>query len=333
MIRIPFSEMKEQLVKVLLNMGFIEERAQLCAKLFAEASLDGVYSHGLNRFPSFVDCIKKGDINIHAVPEIVQSYGVIERWDGKLGPGNINAHFCMERAVTLAKNQGMGCVALKNTSHWMRGGSYGWQAVEKGCIGICWTNTEPNLPPWGSAEKKLGNNPIVFAVPREEGHIVLDMAISQYSYGQLNEAKLLGSMLHVEGGYHLGGELTRDPSTILESGRLLPIGYWKGSGFALLLDLIAMVLSGGNSTYEIGKLTTEPSISQVFIAFDVSLFEHSAFVNQRIHEVIRDLQGSIPVEEHASVRYPGEDTMVRRHENLARGIPVEPAIWQQVLKI
>lgn len=153
MIRIPFSEMKEQLVKVLLNMGFIEERAQLCAKLFAEASLDGVYSHGLNRFPSFVDCIKKGDINIHAVPEIVQSYGVIERWDGKLGPGNINAHFCMERAVTLAKNQGMGCVALKNTSHWMRGGSYGWQAVEKGCIGICWTNTEPNLPPWGSAEK------------------------------------------------------------------------------------------------------------------------------------------------------------------------------------
>jgi len=90
---------------------------------------------------------------------------------------------------------------------------------------------------------KLGNNPIVFAVPCDEGHIVLDMAISQYSYGQLNTYKLLESLLPFEGGYDADGNLTTNPSAIMQSGRPLAIGYWKGSGLSLLLDLIEKLAS------------------------------------------------------------------------------------------
>ena len=113
------------------------------------------------------------------------AFGALEQWDGHLGPGPVNATLCMDRAIALSRQNGIGCVALKNTNHWMRAGTYGLQAADTGCIGICWTNTMPLMPPWGSAERKIGNNPLVLAVPRPEGHILLDMAMSQFSGGKL----------------------------------------------------------------------------------------------------------------------------------------------------
>ena len=59
----------------------------------------------------------------------------------------------------------MGAIALANTNHWMRGGTYGWQAAEAGLFGICWTNTLANLPAWGTASPVLGNNPLVIGIP------------------------------------------------------------------------------------------------------------------------------------------------------------------------
>ena len=183
MLRVSYQELFDALLRVLLKLGFEPERARLCAQLFADTTRDGVYSHGLNRFPRFVAMIRNGSIDIHAQPELVMGSGPLERWDGKIGPGNLNAHHCMDRTIALAREQGMGCVALANTNHWMRGGSYGWQAADAGMIGMCWTNTLPNLPPWGAADPRVGNNPLVIAVPRADGHVVLDMAMSQFSYG------------------------------------------------------------------------------------------------------------------------------------------------------
>jgi 3-dehydro-L-gulonate 2-dehydrogenase len=159
MQRLSYQEVYETLARVLLKLGFESARAELCARLFAETSRDGVYSHGVNRFPRFVRMVRDGVIDIHALPEAVAANGVLERWDGKRGVGNLNARECMDRAMAIARAHGMGCVALANTNHWMRGGSYGWQAAEAGLIGICWTNTMPNLPPWGASDPRVGNNP------------------------------------------------------------------------------------------------------------------------------------------------------------------------------
>ena len=103
--------------------------------------------------------IESGVVDIHGRPELIASFGAIERWDGKRGPGNLNAHAAMDRAISLSRQYGMGAVTLANTNHWMRGGSYGWQAADAGVIGICWTNTIPLMPPWGSAEVKIATWP------------------------------------------------------------------------------------------------------------------------------------------------------------------------------
>ncbi|MEL6944718.1 MAG: 3-dehydro-L-gulonate 2-dehydrogenase, partial [Bacteroidota bacterium] len=227
MLRIPFNEIHTELVRILLRYKFTEERADLCARLFAETTLDGVYSHGLNRFPRFIDYIQKAYVDVHALPQKVEGgFGAIEKWDGHLGVGNLNAWQSMNRAMQIADKSGIGVVALKNTNHWMRGGTYGWQAAQNGYIGICFTNTIPNMPAWGVKEAVLGNNPLVIAFPRAEGHIVLDTAMSQFSYGKLEITRLKGELLSVPGGFDELGQLTHDPAAIEKTGNVLPMGYW-----------------------------------------------------------------------------------------------------------
>lgn len=329
-MRVTYTELYDVLLRVLLKKAHINpQRARLCAQLFTDTSRDGVYSHGLNRFPRFIEMIHTGVIDVQALPVCIAAHGAIERWDGRRGIGNTNAHDCMARAIELSREHGIGCVALANTNHWMRGGSYGWQAAEAGVIGICWTNTMPNLPPWGTSVARLGNNPLVIAAPRPKGHVVLDMAMSQFSYGALESYRMRGELLPVMGGFDLEGQLTQAPAAIEESGRPLPIGFWKGSGLALMLDMLAALLSGGQATHQIAPHPDqETGLSQVFIAFNPASFDGVETTARVAEQIIEHLQSPSPNGE--APRYPGERTLGIRQRNMREGIPVEPAIWRHV---
>ena len=182
MLTITAKEMKKVLFTLFKKYQFSDNKATLLAEVHTENTLYGINSHGINRVPRFIDHVAKGIIDIKAEAEKAETFGSIERWNGNLGAGVINAVKCTNRAVTLAKENGMGLVALRNTNHWMRGGYYGWQAAKEGCISILFTNTQPNMPAWGGQEARIGNNPFVVSIPRKEGHIVLDMALSQFSF-------------------------------------------------------------------------------------------------------------------------------------------------------
>jgi 3-dehydro-L-gulonate 2-dehydrogenase len=278
--------------------------------------------------------VRNGSIDVEAEPQLLAGFGALERWDGRKGPGNLNAHASMERAIALSRAHGVGCVSLGNTNHWMRGGTYGWQAAEAGVIGICWTNTMPNLPPWGGGEPCLGNNPLVIAVPRKGGHVVLDMAMSQFSYGALESYRSRGEMLPVDGGFDVAGNLTRDPAAIEQSQRPLPIGYWKGSGLSLVLDMIAAMTSLGKATHQ---LSTDPlleaGISQVFLAINSAALGDEQRVSQIAGDIIGSLHHCRPTEKGIKIRYPGEQTLRIHAENRKLGLPVEPAVWEQILKM
>jgi len=227
----------------------------------------------------------------------------------------------------------MGCVGLRNTNHWMRAGAYGLQAADAGCIGICWTNTTVLMPPWGSATKKIGNNPLTLCVPHQGNHVLLDMAMSQYSNGKLEVLQRRGESLPLAGGYDNNGEITTDPGAILDSKRALPIGYWKGSGLALILDLVATLISGGDSTSVIGSRSNETNVSQVFIAIDAASLSGSQIVEETVDRIVRDFQDVPPLDGVSEIRYPGQGMLATREDNLANGIPVDPDLWAEVLAL
>lgn len=328
MIRIGYDELCGELVRVLRSVGYDDDRARRGARIFADASRDGVHSHGLNRFALFVSTIEDGFVRVDGEPELMAAFGALERWNGHLGAGNLNAEFAMERAVALAREHGIGGVALQNTNHWMRGGTYGWQAADAGMIGLCWSNTKPNLPPWGARDPRLGNNPLVIAVPRASGHVVLDMAMSQFSYGQLQTHQRAGIPLPVDGGYDRHGALTRDPHEIEATERPLPIGYWKGSGLSLVLDLMGAILTGGKATHQITP--EESALSQVFLAIDPAPLRTDGAEAAIGDEILAYVHGATPIDGDAHVYYPGERSLLTRRESMANGVAVDPGMWERV---
>lgn len=331
-MRVPYETMKNEFQRVLAKYGIAGERGALCARLFADASRDGVYTHGLNRFPRFLRSIEKGAVDVSAKATFAEYLGAAERWDGHRGPGNLNAYDCMSRAIALAHERTIGLVALRNTNHWMRPGNYGLMAAEAGCIGILWTNTAPNMPPWGGRDARLGNNPVVFAVPNGDQPVLLDAAMSMFSYGKLESYAKQGEALPVDGGFNRAQQLTRDPTEVLETHQCLPIGYWKGSGLSLMLDLVASALSGGRTTEQVGQLPVETGMSQVFVALDVAHMPDGEAFAQRVRDTLAAMQTSTPLQEGQSVRYPGQNMLRIREENLANGIPVDENVWEDVLK-
>ena len=332
MLRVNYDEMLNEFKRILVKRGFEEEAALEAAEVFAKNSLDGVYSHGINRFGRVVEYLDKGEIDPDVVATCEIALGAIERWDGHRGFGPLNAKRAMKKACQLAKEYGIGIVALSNNNHWMRGGSYGWQAADAGCIGICWSNTMPNMPAWGGKDRKIGNNPLVMAVPNSEGnHIVVDCAVSQFSYGKIEECRLKGIQLPVPGGYDEHDNLTTDPAEIEKTWRVLPKGYWKGSGISILLDLIATVLTNGNSVAKVGTFEDEVGLSQIMIAIDPEKGNTIALTDQIVSELVEDIKSSIPISQDQEVFYPGEIELRTRKENLEKGIPVIEEVWNKIL--
>lgn len=329
-ISISSEEMREHFTKILLSLDFSPKDAKMCADIFTQNSVDGVYSHGVNRFSRFVDYIRKGLIFPKNKPSLKNKIGAIEQWEGALAPGPLNAVFATDRALDIAKESGIGCVALSNTNHWMRGGFYGWHAAKKGHIFIGWTNTTSIMPAWGAADPKLGNNPLVMAIPYHDEAIVLDMSMSQFSYGAMELAELKNEKLPVTGGYDDEGNLTNDPGAILKSMRTLPIGFWKGSSLSFVLDVLATIISDGLAVHQVAKKEEEISCSQVFITIDPKKLNGSMDHNKVIDQMIKDLKSSIPIDEESYIRYPGERAVENRTMNAAKGIPVLLPVWNEI---
>lgn len=332
-IRIMADAMKTVFQSILLKNGLEKPQADTCAAIFTANSVDGIYTHGVNRFSRFIEYIRKGYVVKDAVPTLQNKFAGIEQWNGNLGPGMLNAIHATSTATKLAQQFGIGCVALANTNHWMRGGTYGWQAAKAGYVFIGWTNTTGLMPAWGATDARLGNNPLVIALPYNKEAIVLDMAMSQYSFGAMEQSVLKQESLSVFGGFDETGLLTKDPAAIMQSQRLLPIGYWKGAGLSLLLDLLAAILSGGLATHQISKGKAEYGLSQVFIAIDISKLGSASAIAQIIENIINDYKNSVPVNENENITWPGERVLAARVKNNTDGIPVIKRVWEQILQL
>ncbi|MEM6522631.1 MAG: 3-dehydro-L-gulonate 2-dehydrogenase [Bacteroidota bacterium] len=330
---ITYEKMKDVLQALFLKHQFSEEQASILAEVHTENTLHGVNSHGINRVPFFIDQLKREVVKKGAEAIKIDSFGNLERWDGQFGPGVLNAIQCTKRAIQLANENIIGLVALRNTNHWMRGGYYGWMAAERGCISILFTNTEPNMPAWGGVEPRLGNNPLVASIPRSGGHIVLDMAMSQFAFGKINEYRMRNEQLPLDGGWDSKNRLSRNPSEILKTKNGLPIGYWKGSALSMILDLMATLLSGGRSTYQLSKEPYERGVSQVYLCINPRSFPDQDLQGKLAQEIIGYTHKVTPTQSGGKTYYPGERSLANKVANLKNGMVVSEEIWNKVIDL
>ena len=249
MKRVAYEEMVAQFTRVLEKHGFTPSDAKDAAVIFAQNSLSGVYSHGLNRFPRVVSYLEKGEIDPLARAECISRMGSMERWDGHRGFGPLNAQArngaCRSALATAERRRHRGAgqqQPLDARRHLRLAGRR--RGLHRHLL-------VQHLPPTclhGAQRTTTSATTRSFwpcRAPNGE-HVMVDCALSQFSYGKLEsdasgrQAAACGRRLR-----RRTASLTTDPAAIEKSGRALPIGYWKGSGLSILLDMIGTLLSGG----------------------------------------------------------------------------------------
>ena len=307
--------------------------AKRFAEIFAGNSLDGVYSHGMNRYPRYLSDMESGLCDAKVTQaERVSGLGGLEVWDAHFGVGPLIAQQMAERAIELAGTHGIACVALRNNSHWLRAGRYGLMMADAGMMGLCMTNTCMNLVAYGAKEPSTGNNPITIAIPRRAGSLVMDMAVSQYAFGKLEIMAQEGGMLDTPCGYDTDGNLTNDPQKIVESGLMTPMALWKGSALSIMIDLMVSMLSLGRTSLAIGTPADgEKGMSQMFVCMNPAAVIDMDKAEAQMEKTIAFLNSLEPKDGVHGVHAPGENLERTRARNRECGIPVTEDTWQKIV--
>ncbi|MBR1919906.1 MAG: Ldh family oxidoreductase [Spirochaetales bacterium] len=321
-------EMTEVFQCILEKHGVCAQEAGSIANVFGCNASHGVLSHSVNRFPLMVKYLDDGLIKAGLEPERISGFKSVERWNARFGFGITSASFSMKRAMDLAREYGSGVVTTIHSNHWMRGGYYGHLAAENGFIGLCWTITGRNLVPWGASEPMIGNNPFVIAVPRKKGNLVFDSSMAQYSWGQIGEYQRRGEKLPSFGGYDSDGNLTDDPSLLLESFKALPAGLWKGSALSIILEAAACSLGQSRTVSEMELSNiVETDMTQVFMAIDPRAVCEGCEFDAEVDRIVESLHGC------SSTRYPGERAKKNSDRAREEGVPIPEESWNKVIEM
>ena len=332
MIYVQYEEAVERMSRGLERFLNAQD-AKRFAEIFAGNSLDGVYSHGMNRYPRYLSDMESGLCDAKVTQaERVSGLGGLEVWDAHFGVGPLIAQQMAERAIELARTHGIACVALRNNSHWLRAGRYGLMMADAGMMGLCMTNTCMNLVAYGAKEPSTGNNPITIAIPRRAGSLVMDMAVSQYAFGKLEIMAQEGGMLDTPCGYDTDGNLTNDPKKIVESGLMTPMALWKGSALSIMIDLMVSMLSLGRTSLAIGTPADgEKGMSQMFVCMNPAAVIDMDKAEAQMEKTIAFLNSLEPKDGVHGVHAPGENLEKTRARNRERGIPVTEDTWQKIV--
>ena len=295
--------------KTLLANGCDEETATILADLIMKAERDGSLSHGLFRLPAYVSGLKSGKINGKARPEVKKiSRSVIKVLGNNcLAPIVLNKG--LPELIKTAKENGVAVLAINNSHHMAAMWPETEMIAEQGLVAFACTSYKPTVAPAGATKPLFGTNPISFAWPRPgKTPVVYDMATASMAMGEVQVAKREGHKVPLGTGLNKDGKETTDPGEIADGGVLLPFGGYKGSGIAMMVELLAGALVGDNFSYETAAKDNNdggpPSGGEFILAISPDKLSGNDW-NKHSNEFFDKMKSM------DGVRLPGE----RRHKN------------------
>ena len=295
--------------KTLLANGCDVETASILSDLIMKAERDGSLSHGLFRLPAYVSGLKSGKINGKGKPEVkIISPSVIRvLGNGCLAPVVLNKG--VPELIKAAKENGIAVLAITNSHHMAAMWPETEMIAEQGLVAFACTSYKPMVAPAGAKKALFGTNPISFAWPRPgKTPVVYDMATASMAMGEVQVAKREGHKVPLGTGLNKEGKETTDPGEIADGGVLLPFGGYKGSGIAMMVELLAGALVGDNFSYETAAKDNKdggpPSGGEFILAISPDKLSGNDW-NKHSNEFFEKMKSM------EGVRLPGE----RRHKN------------------
>jgi LDH2 family malate/lactate/ureidoglycolate dehydrogenase len=311
--------------QVFERVGMSAADATTVAEVLVWANLRGVDSHGVTRVPRYVEWIEAGVVNprpdISVVTETAAS--VLIEADRAAGPVAMTT--AMEAATRKARDTGVGLALVRATTHTAALGYYTQAAAREGMAAVALAGSIPNMAYHGALAAGVSTSPISIAVPGGSGGpVVLDMATGIVSLGRLVQARRSGQPIPEGWALDQDGKPTTDPR---HAEIPLPMAGPKGSGLALMIELITGVLVSNPILAEtVGKPAKGRRHRQngLVLAIDIARYIDPAAFGREVERLVAALK-ALPHESGVEILIPGERGARELEQRSRAGIPLPRA--------
>lgn len=327
-------ELKSLIQKKLQSAGLPEDHAQVVAEHLAYADSRGVHSHGAMRVEYYSERIAKGGMNVDPNMTFERTGPCSGIYDGDNATGFVVAKNAMEKAIEIARENGVAVVGMRRMAHCGTLSYYLRMAAAEGMIGISMCQSDPMVVPYGGASAFFGTNPIGFAAPIEgRPPLVFDMATTVGAWGKILDHRAKHETIPSTWAVDGEGHPTTDPFAVRG---LLPIAGPKGYGLMMMVDVLGGLLTGApfgpHVTSMYADLSSGRELGQIHIVFNPDFFCGGEVFRKRMLEMTDELHGvkAAPGNERG-VRYPGESSDACEKRYLETGIPVVREIYDYLV--
>ena len=295
--------------KIFIKHGLNKIHSKICSDALINAELVGAQSHGLSRIKMYCERIKKKLINPQPKIKLKKISQSITHIDGDNSIGFVLADIGIKKVIENAKKTGVGIVGIKNSGHYGLSGYYAEQAVKKNLICMIYTSAPPAVAPHGASKSLFGTNPICFGSPTGSNvPFILDTSISKINRGKIRLASRNNKKLPKGVALDQFGKPTNDAKKALK-GVQLPIGEFRGSGLAWMVDILSGVWTGANHAGKVkdpfDDFTGPQNVGHVFIAFKADLFVKN--FKKRIKDNIKIVKKLPKIKGNKKILFPGEN--------------------------
>ena len=313
-----------------------EDDARWVGSLLLRANLRGHDSHGVIRIPQYVGSIKKGETNPRPAMRVLRDTATTAVVDGDLGLGQVVARRATEVALEKAARHGLASVGVQRANHIGRLADYAEMAAERGFVGFVWTNapTAVSVVPYGGIGRRLSTNPLAVAVPGPNGTVAIsvDMATSVVAEGKVRVKRNRKESLPEGWAIDAAGRPVTDSSGFYGPPRagLLPMGGHKGTALALIVEVMAGILSGE------GAISDKPGPvhnGTFLLLVEVARFVPLVDFTRQVTDLVTWVKSSEPAPGVGEIMIPGEPEARSEATRRAHGIPVEDETWRQIEEI
>ena len=304
--------------------------ADCVAEALVEADLRGIHSHGLTRVPIYTERLARGLFNPAPTIQVERRGAAVAAIDGDSGMGAVVGRQAVETAAEIAAEAGAAVVGVRHTNHFGIAALYAEKLVQRGLVAIVCSNAPPTMAPHGGRQALFGTNPLAFGIPTPGPRPILaDMATSIVARGKIILARQRGETIPLGWALDSEGRPTGDAEAAL-AGVVLPFGGAKGSAIALLVDMLAGVLTGASYGTDLPDfyedLTRKGDLGNFLLAADPGRFMTAEAFLQRVGRYIEMMDACPPAEGVERILLPGEIEASTRDRRLADGVPLTPDI-------
>jgi len=315
---------------ILLAKQVPEDQAEIIAETIVDAHVKEKHTHGMGRLPIYVRKINSGQMQADTTMKVVRDQPVVKVYDVQNGFGQVAAYRGMKQCIEIAKQFGVGIVGIKDSNSFGAAGYYGEIAAKEGMIGIVMGNASQALAPEGGRTAVFGTNPICFSFPGTDKlpYITLDMACSVAARGKVRLAAKNGEKIPLTWAKDSFGNPTDDPNQALQ-GSMNAIGGYKGFGLAMVVDIMAGLLTDSAFADEVKPLNTPQGYSRYghfLCAVNPEFFIEKSSYKERIEHLIECIKES---GDSDNIFLPGERAYLNSKKNVT-DVQVKDSIVRDV---